>query len=40
MCQMGDLLIEVTDENRDLAQTLKSKAIDAISQGMFFIVNY
>ncbi|KAL7584448.1 TPR repeat-containing thioredoxin TDX [Lactuca sativa] len=31
--KMGDLLIEVTDENRDLAQTLKSKAIDAISQG-------
>ncbi|KAL4557340.1 hypothetical protein LXL04_035515 [Taraxacum kok-saghyz] len=31
--KMGDLSIEVTDENRDLAQTLKSKAIDAISQG-------
>ncbi|XP_076953229.1 TPR repeat-containing thioredoxin TDX-like [Bidens hawaiensis] len=31
--KMGDPSIEVTDENRDLAQNLKSKAIEAISEG-------
>ncbi|KAF5759941.1 putative hsp70-interacting protein [Helianthus annuus] len=30
---MGDLSIEVSDESRDLAQSLKSKAIEAISEG-------
>ncbi|KAK1431493.1 hypothetical protein QVD17_07952 [Tagetes erecta] len=31
--KMGDLSIEVTDENRDLAQNLKAKAMEAISEG-------
>lgn len=31
--QMGDPSIEVSEENRDAAQMLKAKAIDAISQG-------
>ncbi|KAK9075159.1 hypothetical protein SSX86_003479 [Deinandra increscens subsp. villosa] len=31
--KMGDLSIEVNDESRDLAQNLKSKAIEAISEG-------
>ena len=31
---MGDLSVEVNDENRDLAQILKSKAMDAITEGM------
>lgn len=33
---MGDPSIEVTEENQDAAQLLKSKAIDAISEGSFF----
>ncbi|XP_027340366.1 TPR repeat-containing thioredoxin TDX [Abrus precatorius] len=32
--KMGDLSAEVTDEQRDAAQIAKSKAVDAISQGM------
>lgn len=31
---MGDPSVEVTEENRDAAQTAKSKALDAISEGM------
>lgn len=31
--KMGDLSVEVNDESRDLAQTLKHKAIDAITEG-------
>lgn len=30
---MGDSTAEVTDENRDAAQSEKSKAMDAISDG-------
>uniref|UniRef100_A0A7N0VAD5 TPR repeat-containing thioredoxin TDX n=2 Tax=Kalanchoe fedtschenkoi TaxID=63787 RepID=A0A7N0VAD5_KALFE len=33
--KMGDPSIDVTDENRDAAQALKSKATDAISEGRF-----
>ncbi|KAL8233191.1 hypothetical protein R6Q57_002969 [Mikania cordata] len=36
--KMGDFSIEVNDESRDLAQNLKSKAIEAISEGMFYIL--
>ncbi|XP_010549044.1 PREDICTED: TPR repeat-containing thioredoxin TDX isoform X2 [Tarenaya hassleriana] len=32
---MGDPTVEVTDENRDAAQSEKSKALDAISEGKF-----
>ena len=32
--QMGDPAVEVTEEKRDAAQTEKSKAMDAISEGM------
>lgn len=35
--QMGDASVEVTDENRDAAQAAKSKAMEAISEG---IVDY
>lgn len=31
---MGDPSIEVTDENREAAQTLKSKAMDSFHEGM------
>jgi suppressor of tumorigenicity protein 13 len=31
---MGDPAVEVTEEKRDAAQTEKSKAMDAISEGM------
>lgn len=31
---MGDPSVEVTEEKRDAAQTEKSKALDAISEGM------
>ena len=31
---MGDLSIDVTEENQDAAQMLKSKAMEAISEGM------
>ncbi|KAL6001435.1 hypothetical protein ACLOJK_007173 [Asimina triloba] len=32
--QMGDSSVEVTDESRDAAQMSKSKAMEAISEGM------
>lgn len=32
--QMGDPSVEVTEEKRDAAQEAKSKAIDAMSEGM------
>lgn len=35
---MGDLSIEINEESRDRAQMLKSKAIDAISEGMFYLL--
>lgn len=39
--QMGDPSVEVTEERRDSAQLLKSKATDAISEGkMEDVVNY
>lgn len=31
---MGDPSVEVTEENREAAQIEKSKAVDAISEGM------
>lgn len=31
---MGDASLEVTEENQVAAQTVKSKAMDAISEGM------
>lgn len=31
--KMGDLSVEINDESRDLAQILKAKAMDAISEG-------
>nr|GEW69459.1 TPR repeat-containing thioredoxin TDX [Tanacetum cinerariifolium] len=34
--KMGDLSVEVNDESRDLAQTLKHKAIDAITEGELY----
>jgi len=34
LLQMGDPSIEVTEENMDAAQILKSKAVEAISEGM------
>ncbi|KAD4584076.1 hypothetical protein E3N88_21677 [Mikania micrantha] len=34
--KMGDFSIEVNDESRDLAQNLKSKAIEAISEGNLY----
>lgn len=38
---MGNPSIEVTEENREAAQIEKSKAMDAISEGMvsFVIIN-
>ncbi|KAI3757082.1 hypothetical protein L6452_04615 [Arctium lappa] len=35
--KMGDLSVEVNEESRDLAQILKSKAMDSISEGMFYL---
>ncbi|KAD0903829.1 hypothetical protein E3N88_43565 [Mikania micrantha] len=35
--KMGDFSIEVNDESRDLAQNLKSKAIEAISEGIVYV---
>ncbi|KAF8398961.1 hypothetical protein HHK36_014826 [Tetracentron sinense] len=35
--KMGDPSIEVTEENRDAAQLSKSKAMDAMSEGILFI---
>lgn len=32
--QMGDPSVETTEENRDAAQLLKSKAMDALFEGM------
>jgi hypothetical protein len=37
---MGDPSIEVTEESRDAAQISKSKAIDAISEGIFLHVYF
>lgn len=34
---MGDPSVEVTDDKRDAAQTEKSKAIDAINEGMLHL---
>lgn len=35
LIQMGDASIEVTEESRDAAQEFKSKAVEAISEGIF-----
>lgn len=35
--QMGDPSIDVTEENQDAAQILKSKAMEAISEGTLLV---
>lgn len=37
--QMGDPLVEVTEENRDASQAAKAKAIEAISEGSDCVSN-
>lgn len=36
--QMGDASVEVSDENREASQTAKSKAVEAISEGILLII--
>lgn len=38
LLQMGDPSIEVTEQNMDAAQISKSKAVDAISEGMSLVL--